>query len=488
MTDALSSLSAIEIRERVASGDVSAVEVTQAFLERIAHTDRKTNAFLYVDSEGALAQAATVDRARARGEKLGPLAGVPVALKDNLCTRGVPTTCASKILHGYVPPYDADAVQRLRRAGAVAVGKTNMDEFAMGSSNENSAFGPVKNPWDLSRAPGGSSGGSAAATAASMATFALGSDTGGSVRQPGAFCGVTAVKPTYGRVSRFGLIAFASSLDQIGTFARSAKESARVLSVIAGHDERDATSVTAAVDDYESECGKDVRGIKIGVVTDSLGAGVDPEVVAATRAAIKQLESLGCTTVEIQLPHAAHALSAYYLIAPAEASSNLARFDGMRYGLRVQGEDLETTYGKTRAEGFGPEVRRRIMLGAYALSAGYYDAFYVKAQKVRTLIRNDYDAAFKSCDVVLTPTSPTTAFKLGEKTSDPLSMYMADIFTLPPSLAGLPAISVPGGYSKDALPIGLQLTGRAFDEKLLLRIAHAYEQASGWLSRRPEVK
>ncbi|MBK8173098.1 MAG: Asp-tRNA(Asn)/Glu-tRNA(Gln) amidotransferase subunit GatA [Sandaracinaceae bacterium] len=478
-------MSGIEIQKKVASGDVSAVEVTNAFLERITHQDRKLHAFLYVDAEGALAQAATVDRARKAGETLGPLAGVPVALKDNLCTRGVPTTCASKILAGYVPPYDADAVERLRRAGAIAVGKTNMDEFAMGSSNENSAFGPVKNPWDETRAPGGSSGGSAAATASSMASFALGSDTGGSVRQPGAFCGVTALKPTYGRVSRFGLIAFASSLDQIGPFARSVREAARVLSVIAGHDARDATSTTTAVDDYEAECGKEVRGLRVGVVADALGAGVDAEVVKATRAAVAKLAELGCEIVDVSLPHATHALAAYYLIAPAEASSNLARFDGMRYGLRKTGDDLTATYGTTRAEGFGPEVRRRIMLGTYALSAGYYDAFYVKAQKVRTLIRRDYDAAFKKCDVVLTPTSPTTAFKLGEKTSDPLAMYMADIFTLPPSLAGLPAVSIPGGYSADGLPIGLQLTGRAFDEKTLVRVSDAYERASGWLSRRP---
>lgn len=471
------------LRDAVASGDVSAVEIAQSALDRIAHRDGDIGAFLYVDSEGALSAAAQVDRARARGETLGPLAGVPIAIKDNLATRGVPTTCASKILAGYVPPYDADVIERLRKAGAVMLGKTNMDEFAMGSSNENSAFGPVKNPWDKTRAPGGSSGGSAAAIAADFAPISLGSDTGGSVRQPGAFCGVTAIKPTYGRVSRYGLIAFASSLDQIGPFGRTVRDAATLLGVIAGHDGRDATSVNMSVPNYAEECGKDVRGMRIGVVRDAMREGLDDGVAQAMHEAIATFEKLGCEIVDVSLPHAKHAVSVYYLLATAEASSNLARFDGMRFGLRETGADLEATYGATRAKGFGPEVQRRIMLGTYALSAGYYDAFYLKAQKVRTLIAADYAKAFESCDAVFSPTSPTVAFPLGERVSDPLAMYLADIFTLPPSLAGLPAINVPAGFSKEGLPVGLQLTGRAFEEGALIRLGDAFEHATGFVSK-----
>ncbi|MFW6050673.1 MAG: Asp-tRNA(Asn)/Glu-tRNA(Gln) amidotransferase subunit GatA [Myxococcota bacterium] len=476
--------SVVEVAEAVASGAVSAVELTRAALTRIERADTELRSFVYLDPEGALAQAAMVDRAREAGEALGTLAGVPVAVKDNICTRGVPTTCASRVLEGYVPPYDAHVVERLREAGAVIVGKTNLDEFAMGSSTEHSAFGPTRNPWDASRVPGGSSGGSAAATGAGLVPIALGSDTGGSVRQPASFCGTTAIKPTYGRVSRYGLVAFASSLDQVGPIARSVRDAARLLGVVAGHDVRDATSADAAVPDYEAECGKDVKGLRVGVVSD-LGEGSDPEVTEAVQTAAASLEKLGCELVEVRLPHARQAVSMYYLIAPSEASSNLARFDGMRYGLRVAGEDLLDTYEKTRQAGFGAEVKRRIMLGTYALSAGYYEAYYLRAQKVRTLLRQDYERAFEACDVLLTPTAPTPAFALGEKTQDPLQMYLADIYTLPPSLAGLAAIGLPCGFTQAGLPMGMQLAAPPFEEGRLVRVAHAYEQDAGLMERRP---
>ncbi len=474
-----------ELAAAIASGELSAVEVTRATLARIAARDGVTHAYLHVDSEGALQAAAQVDRARAQGEKLGVLAGVPIGIKDCMCTRGLPTTCASKILEGYVPPYDAHVVERVRAAGGVIVGKLNMDEFAMGSSNENSAYGTARNPWDSARTPGGSSGGAAAATAEGLAGATLGSDTGGSVRQPASYCGVTAIKPTYGRVSRYGLIAFASSLDQVGPIARNVRDAARMLGVIAGHDPRDATSVTRPVDDYEAECGKDVRGLRVGVVKGATDRGCDPAVVEAFARTQKQLTALGCELVEVELPHQEHALAVYYIIAPAEASSNLARFDGMRYGLRVNGDDLRDTYARTRGAGFGPEVKRRIMLGTYALSAGYYDAFYLKAQKVRTLIKRDFTQAFSRCDVLITPTAPTAAFKFGEKSGDPMSMYMQDIFTLPPSLAGIPAVSVPCGLSPDGLPIGLQICAPELEEKRLVRIGHAFETAIAWNHRPP---
>ncbi|WP_053236135.1 Asp-tRNA(Asn)/Glu-tRNA(Gln) amidotransferase subunit GatA [Sandaracinus amylolyticus] len=472
--------SAVAIAETIAKGEVSAVEVARAALARITSLDAGIHAFLYVDAEGALAAAASVDRARAAGHALGPLAGVPVAVKDNLCQRGTPTTCASKILEGWIAPYDADVIERLRAAGAVIVGKCNMDEFAMGSSNENSAFGAVHNPWLQGRAPGGSSGGSAAAVAAGFAPLSLGSDTGGSVRQPGSFCGLVALKPTYGRVSRYGLIAFASSLDQIGPFARDVRDCARITKVVAGHDARDATSADVPVADYEAALGKPVKGLRVGVVRDAVdGPGNEPGVKAAMAKAIDTLRALGCTIVDVALPTAEHAVSAYYIVAPAECSSNLARFDGMRFGPRIESGDLKETYGKTRAQLFGPEVKRRIMLGTYVLSAGYYDAYYAKAQKARTLIARDYAKAFESCDVVLTPTSPSVAFPLGAKTQNPLEMYLADVFTLPPSLAGLPAINVPAGLDQ-GLPIGMQLTAPAFREDLLFQVAHAYEQATEW--------
>ncbi len=481
--EAIHTLGLTQLTAAVARGEVSAVEVTRAMLDRISARDGEIHAYLRVDREGALQQAAQVDRSRAAGEKLGPLAGVPIGVKDNLCTRGVPTTCASKILAGYIPPYDAHVVERLHAGGAVVVVKLNMDEFAMGSSNENSAFGPVHNPWDLTRTPGGSSGGAAAATAAGLAMATLGSDTGGSVRQPGSYCGVTAIKPTYGRVSRYGLIAFASSLDQVGPLARNMRDAARMLGVLAGHDPRDATSVSVPVDDYEAECGRDVRGLRVGIVKGMTEQGCDASVKAAVDASLKKLSSLGCELVEVDLPHSAHALSVYYIIAPAEASSNLARFDGMRYGLRVTGEDLRDTYARTRGAGFGPEVKRRIMLGTYVLSAGYYDAFYLKAQKVRTLIKRDYTQAFTRCDVLVPPTAPTPAFKLGEKIGDPLTMYMQDIFTLPPSLAGIAAANVPCGLSPEGLPIGLQLCAPEFEEKRIVRLGHAFETAIGWNHR-----
>ncbi len=477
--------SAFAIRDGVEAGSMTAIEVTRAYLARAEALNSKLSCFLTIDHEGALAAASQVDRAREAGQPLGPLAGVPIALKDNLCTRGVRTTCASKILGDYIPPYDAHVVEALRAAGAVLLGKTNLDEFAMGSSNENSAFGDVHNPWALDRAPGGSSGGSACAVAAGLAPLGLGSDTGGSVRQPAAFCGITAIKPTYGRVSRYGLIAFASSLDQIGPMARSVREASALMQVIAGHDRRDATSANRETGDYLGACGRGVKGLRVGVVRELLGGLQDGDVRAAVEAALGGLEAQGAELVDVSLPHSEHAVSVYYLIAPAEASSNLARFDGMRYGLRVPGEDLAATYTKTRSAGFGPEVRRRIMLGTYALSAGYYDAFYLKAQRVRTLIRRDYDAAFERCDVVCTPTTPTPAFALGEKKGDPLQMYLADIFTLPPSLAGLPAISTPCGLSSDRLPIGLQLVAAPFEEERLCSAAQVVEDACGLVDSYP---
>ncbi len=476
-----------EIAELVRQGKASATEVSRVFLDRCERLNPQLNALLHIGREQALARAAQVDTKRARGEALGRLAGVPVLVKDNLCVRGMPTTCASKILEGYVPPYDAHVVERLEAEDAVILGKANMDEFAMGSSNENSAFGAAKNPWDPTRAPGGSSGGSAAAAAARMAPLTLGSDTGGSVRQPAAFCGVTAIKPTYGRVSRYGLVAFASSLDQVGPITRDVRDCARLLSVIAGPDGRDATCLTREAEDYESYCGKPVRGLRVGVLRGVSEQGNDPAVNSAFEAAITQLKEQGAELVEVELPHLEHAVATYYLVATAEASSNLARFDGMRYGLRVDGKDLTGTYGATRTAGFGKEVKRRIMLGTYALSAGYYEAFYLKAQKLRTLIAQDYARAFERCDVIATPTAPTPAFKLGEKVDDPLAMYLADIYTLPPSLAGIPALATPAGFTAEGLPMGLQLAAPVFEEGRLIALAHALEEATGFVKRAPSA-
>jgi aspartyl-tRNA(Asn)/glutamyl-tRNA(Gln) amidotransferase subunit A len=428
-----------------------------------------------------------VDRRRAAGDPLGALAGVPVGVKDMICTRGLATTAASKMLAGFVPPYDAAVVERLRGADAVIVGKLNQDEFAMGSSSENSALHPVKNPWDLTRVPGGSSGGSAAAVADGMVPLSLGTDTGGSIRQPASFCGVVGLKPTYGRVSRWGVIAFASSLDQVGPLARDVAGVAAALQVLAGHDRRDSTSIPEAPPDYAAALGRDVAGLRVGVPKEYFTAGLDPAVEERTRAALATLESLGATLVEVSLPHTRYAVATYYLVATAEASSNLARYDGVRYGHRASEgvTDLASLYERSRAEGFGAEVKRRIILGTYALSSGYYDAYYRKAQQVRTLIARDFAAAFADVDVLAAPTSPVTAFRLGERVADPLQMYLMDIFTIPASLAGLPCLSQPCGYDAGGLPVGLQLIGPALSEARLLAVAHAYEGATDWLARRP---
>jgi len=482
-------VSAIEVRDEIAAGRISAVEVCRAALERAATVNGQLHAFNLIASEHALSRAADIDRQRAAGQPLGPLAGVPVALKDNLCVRNMRTTASSRILETYVPPFTATAVERLEAAGAVIIGKTNCDEFAMGSSNENSAFGPVRNPWLQDRTPGGSSGGSAVAVAAQCAPIALGSDTGGSIRQPASFCGVFGLKPTYGRVSRYGLLAFASSLDQIGPFTRTVADAALTLGIIAGADSRDATSADTAVPDYAASLTGDIRGLRIGVPRAFVSEGVDPRVKSAFDAALATLQALGATLVDIELPHARYAIPVYYLVCTAEASSNLARYDGVRYGYRAASareHGLREMYSRTRDEGFGAEVKRRIVLGTYVLSAGDYDAFYLKALQVRTLMRRDYDSAFERVDVVAMPTSPIPPFKLGEKTGDPLQMYLADIFTVSANLVGLPGISIPCGFADD-LPIGFQLLGRPFDEQTVLRAADAFERVTTWHSRRPPL-
>ena len=473
----------VALAESVRRGDVRAVDVAEKAFARIAERDGPLHAFLSVDREDLLAQARAVDAKRARGETLGALAGVPIALKDALCTRGIVTTAGSRILEGWIPPYDATVVTRLRAADAVISGKTNLDEFAMGSSTESSAYGVTRNPVDPTLTPGGSSGGSAVAVAAGMSPASLGSDTGGSIRQPASFTGVVGLKPSYGRVSRFGLIAFASSLDQIGPFATDVRGAARVLSVIAGHDPRDTTSLTAGVPDLEHACDRDVRGLRIGVPEEYFADGLDPEVESSVRGSIRKLEDAGCVVRRVLLPHTRHAVATYYVIATAEASSNLARFDGVRFGMRVekasrenkQASALKAMYGATRDAGFGDEVKRRILLGTFVLSAGYYDAYYLKAQRVRTLILRDFEAAFAEVDAIVCPTSPTPAFALGAKVDDPLSMYLADIYTLPASLAGLPAISVPSAPTKGGLPVGFQIIGRALDEATVLALAAAVE-------------
>jgi aspartyl-tRNA(Asn)/glutamyl-tRNA(Gln) amidotransferase subunit A len=469
-----------EIAERVRRGEATAEEVCLDALRRIEERDTTLRAFLYVDRERAIARAREVDRRRARGDEM-PLCGVPIALKDNLCTRGEPTTAGSRILHGYRPPYDATVVERLERAGAVTVGKTNCDEFAMGSSTEHSAFGPTRNPHDAARVPGGSSGGSAAAVAAGMVPLAFGSDTGGSIRQPAALCGTVGLKPTYGRVSRFGLMAFASSLDQIGPMSADVRGTAVALGVIAGPDARDSTTAARDVPDYAAALTGDIRGLRVGVPRSLLAEGVDEAVTRAFDEALEVLASRGARITDIALPHAAFGIPVYYLVATAEASSNLARYDGVRYGFRAEsqpGDGLLDMYERTREEGFGAEVKRRIILGTYVLSAGYYDAYYLKAQQVRTLIRRDYESAFDAVDLVAMPTTPTPAFALGERTEDPLQMYLADVFTVGVNLAGLPGISVPCA-SAQRLPIGFQLVGRAFDESTILRAADAYQREAG---------
>jgi aspartyl-tRNA(Asn)/glutamyl-tRNA(Gln) amidotransferase subunit A len=473
----LLSLGVTQLADKVKRGDVKAADIAAACIARIEALDPKVHAFLTLSKESLAQAAKAIDDKRARGEQLGKLAGVPVALKDALCTHGIASSSGSKIIEGYVPPYDATVVARLKAEDALLPGKTNMDEFAMGSSTENSAFGPCKNPWDLSRTPGGSSGGSAACVAARMVPASLGSDTGGSIRQPAALTGTVGVKPTYGRVSRFGLIAFASSLDQIGPFASDVRGAARLLEVIAGRDAKDATSLDAAKQDWEQACDRPIKGLKLGLPEEYFAAGLDPEVEANVRAAIAELEREGCTIVPVKTPHTKFAVATYYVVATAEASSNLARFDGVRYGHRVErSRDLKEIYGATRDHGFGAEVKRRILLGTFVLSAGYYDAYYLKAQKVRTLIARDFEAAFANVDAIVCPTAPTPAFKLGEKTSDPLSMYLSDIYTLPASLAGLPAISVPCAPAKSGLPIGLQIITRALDESTMFSLAASVER------------
>jgi len=483
-------------RNAIAEGRTTAAAQAEQCFARIKKEDAEIGAFLTLSEERARAQAERIDKMAASGEPLPPLAGVPIAIKDVMVTRGLRTTAGSKILENFVPPYDCTAVARLEAAGAVVLGKLNCDEFAMGSSTENSAYHPVRNPRDKTRVPGGSSGGSAAAVAAGMAIATLGSDTGGSIRQPASFCGVVGLKPTYGRVSRFGLIAFASSLDHIGPFANTVKDAALVLREIAGRDPMDSTSAEVPVPDYVAELEKPVdehsgqlsagvpareapaRRMRVGVAKEYFGSGLDPEVRAAVETAIQKLAELGCEIVPVSLPHTEYAIPAYYIVATAEASANLARYDGVRYGLRARGaRTLAEMYRETRDAGFGMEVKRRIMLGTYALSAGYYDAYYLKAQKVRTLLTRDFDDAFKTVDVIATPTAPTAAFKLGEKLDDPLAMYLADIYTVTANLAGIPGISVPCGETREGLPIGLQFLGRHFDEATLLRVAHAFEQA-----------
>jgi len=466
-------------RSAIQERKTSASALAESFYSKIENDDPKIGAFLTLSKERALAKAAEMDALAAKGEKLPPLGGVPVGIKDVMITKGTRTTAGSKILGNYVPPYDCTAVARLEAAGAVVLGKLNCDEFAMGSSNENSAWKPVHNPRDLSRVPGGSSGGSAAAVGADMAVAALGSDTGGSIRQPASFCGVVGLMPTYGRVSRYGLIAFASSLDHIGPLTKTVKDAAIVLRTIAGRDPMDSTSAEVPVPDYVAELEKAVRGLKIGVAKEYLGEGLDPEVRKAIEAAIQKLARQGCEIVDVSLPHTKYAIPTYYIVATAEASSNLARFDGVRYGYRAKdARTLSEMYRRSRDQGFGAEVKRRIMLGTYALSAGYYDAYYLKAQRVRTLLTRDFEEAFKKVDAIVAPVSPTAAFKLGEKVDDPLAMYLADIYTVTADLAGIPGISVPCGETKEKLPIGLQILGRHFDESTILRVAQASENAA----------
>jgi aspartyl-tRNA(Asn)/glutamyl-tRNA(Gln) amidotransferase subunit A len=479
---------ATELSDLLARGDVSAETLTDAFLQAIRQRDPQVRAFLHVNEADALEQARSVDQRRQRGEPLGQLAGLPVALKDVLCTRGQPTTCASKILHNYRPPYDAHVVSRLRQADAVLIGRTNMDEFAMGSSTENSAYQITRNPWDLERIPGGSSGGSAAAVAACETPLALGSDTGGSIRQPAALCGVVGLKPSYGRVSRFGLVAFASSLDQIGPFGHCVADAALLLDVIAGHDARDSTSVDRPVPAYRQTIDQPLAPLTLGIAREHFDEGLDAEVEQSVREAMKVYEGLGARIEEVSLPHSKYAIATYYLVATAEASSNLARYDGMHFGHRsTESKDLIDAYCRSRGEGFGAEVKRRIMLGTYALSSGYKDAYYLKALKVRRLIHDDFAQVFARCDALLGPTSPTPAFKIGERSNDPLAMYLADIYTISANLAGLPGISIPCGFTKTGLPIGLQILAAPFEEEKLLRIARLFERATDWHGRRPKL-
>ena len=475
------------IHQQLITKERSAVEIVTETLQRIETLEPKLKSFLCVTADRALQQAQQVDQQLAAGEDIGLLAGIPLGIKDNMATRGVQTTCASRILEGFVPPYESTVTAKLQQAGAVMVGKTNLDEFAMGSSTENSGYQVTANPWDLERVPGGSSGGSAAAVAAEECVVALGSDTGGSIRQPASLCGVVGLKPTYGLVSRFGLVAYASSLDQIGPFGRSVEDAAILLQAIAGYDAKDSTSLNVEIPDYTQSLKPDLKGLKIGVITETFGEGLDPVVAETVQKAIAQLKALGAKITEISCPRFRYGLPAYYIIAPSEASANLARYDAVKYGIREEANNLLEMYNQTRAKGFGTEVKRRIMLGTYALSAGYYDAYYLKAQKVRTLIKEDFDNAFAKVDVLVCPTSPTTAFKAGEKTADPLSMYISDLMTIPVNLAGLPSMSIPCGFDGQKLPIGLQLIGNVLREDLLFRVGYAYEQSTDWHHQKPTL-
>jgi aspartyl-tRNA(Asn)/glutamyl-tRNA(Gln) amidotransferase subunit A len=474
--------------EKLRKLELSSQELTLAAFQRISDTDDKIHAYITLCRDSALDQARQADERLKRGGNTPPLLGIPIAVKDNFLTCGLRTTCASKILGDFVPPYEATAINRVRAAGAVITGKTNLDEFAMGSSAENSAFFPTHNPWDRERVPGGSSGGSAAAVAADQCVAALGTDTGGSIRQPAAFCGMVGLKPTYGRVSRYGVIAFASSMDQVGPITKDVRDCALMLEAIAGHDPADSTSADRRVPRYSDSLTGDVKGLRLGVPKEYFITGIAPDVEQAVRDGIRLLEKNGAVVEAISLPHTEYAVAVYYIVATAEASSNLARYDGMRFGHRAGGKDLLETYKLSREEGFGPEVKRRIMLGTYALSAGYYDAYYLKAQRVRALIKQDFDEAFQRCDAVITPTAPTTAFRIGEKTQDPLQMYLSDIYTISVNLAGLPALSLPCGFDSEGMPIGLQIIGKHFDEATVLRLAYAYEQATEWHRRKPRIE
>jgi aspartyl-tRNA(Asn)/glutamyl-tRNA(Gln) amidotransferase subunit A len=486
----LHKLSLCELQKKFTAGEVTATEIVRAYFLRIGQVEPKVKAYVSQTKEAALAQASALDERLKGWRKTKPMTGMPLAIKDNLCTEGVRTTCSSRMLQQFIPPYDATVIAKLRDQDYILLGKANLDEFAMGSSTEHSAFGPSRNPWNLQHVPGGSSGGAAAAVAADECVAALGSDTGGSIRQPAAFCGVVGLKPTYGRVSRYGLVAFASSLDQVGPITKDVPDAALLLGAIAGHDPLDSTSADLPVPDYMKALKKkDLKKLNVGVPVEYFADGLDPEVESSVRAAIDELKSLGGTIKEIHLPRTDAAVAVYYVIATAEASSNLARYDGVKFGLRAkETKDLLDLYMKTRQEGFGPEVKRRIMLGTYALSAGYYDAYYGKAQAVRTLICEDFRAAFKEVDLIVTPVTPTPAFKLGEKSEDPLQMYLSDIYTISVNLAGLPAIAVPCGFSKAGLPIGVQLIGRPFEEETLLRAAHAYEQSTQWHLKKAIVR
>ena len=477
-----------ELHQQLVDKERSAVEIAQSVLKHIETVEPKVKAFLAVTADRALASAKQVDAKIAAGEEIGMLEGIPLGVKDNMCTKGIKTTCASQILANFVPPYESTVTQKLKDAGVVVVGKTNLDEFAMGSSTENSGFQVTANPWDLQRVPGGSSGGSAAAVAAGECVVSLGSDTGGSIRQPASFCGVVGLKPTYGLVSRFGLVAYASSLDQIGPFSRTVEDSAILLNAIAGYDHHDSTSLKVDIPDYTSYLQPELKkGLKVGIITETFGEGLDPVVAETVKKAIAQLESMGAEIKEISCPRFRYGLPVYYMIASSEASANLARYDAVKYGVREESEDLINMYTNTRAAGFGAEVKRRIMLGTYALSAGYYDAYYLKAQKVRTLIKQDFDNAFADVDVLVSPTSPSTAFKAGEKTDDPLSMYLSDLMTIPVNLAGLPGMSIPCGFDEAGLPIGLQLISNVLREDVLFHTAHAYERATEWHKKEAKI-